>query len=142
MGRKQPSTIELVTLVAGGVVIVGSMLDFYEYSDSFQTFGRSAWSNDVFSPVTLIPVLCALVAIAHVALTHFTGLRLPEKVLGLGWEQVHVALGFQATVMMVAFLIQDKGFFDIAIGFWLMLLGSIALLVSAVGRQRETAPAT
>lgn len=140
MERKQPSTIDLVTFVAGGVIIAGSMLDFYEYSAFGGSVARNAWSNDLFSPVTLIPVLCGALAIVHVALSLFTGAGLPEKVLGLGWDQVHVALGFQSTVMMVAFVIQDKGVFDIAIGFWLMLLGSVALLVAAVGRQRQAAP--
>lgn len=134
--RKNPTTIDLVTLVAGGIVVVGSLLDFYDYSDFGASISRSAWSSDLFSPVTLIPVLCAAVAIVHVALSSFTGVKLPERFLGLGWSQIHVAVGFQATVMMIAFLIQEKDPYGIAIGFWLMLLGSVAMLVAAVGRQR------
>jgi len=137
--RAEPSALDLVTLVAGAVVIVGSLLGFYEYSAFGVNVSMSAWSGDLFSPVTLIPVLCAILAIGHVAASLFTNMDLPEKVLGLGWNQIHVALGFQATVMMIAFLIQDKGLFDIATGFRLMLPGSVALLVGAVGRRSRAA---
>ena len=61
-------------------------------------------------------------------------MSLPDKLLGLSWDQVHLALGFQATLMMLAFLIRSKGGFDFGIGFWLMLLSAIALLVGAIIR--------
>ena len=134
-----PSGITI--LVAGVVVLLGSFLNFYELSFFGETEGRNAWSGDLFFPVTIIPVLCAVAMALHIALTAFGSVSLPDRVLGLGWNQIHLALGFQAAIMMLAFLIQDKGGFDIAIGFWLMLLGSIALIVGAVLRQKEAAPA-
>lgn len=130
-------------ILAGGVaVLIGSFLDFYEVSAGPFSEGFNAWSGDLFFPVTIIPVLCGVAMALQVGLSTFADQRLPEPVLGLGWSQLHLALGFQATIMMVAFLIQDKGEFDIAVGFWLMLLGSIALAVGAVMRQREASPTT
>lgn len=136
-----PTPATWAILGGGVVVLIGSFLNFYEISAFGQSEGRSAWSGDLFFPVTIIPVLCGIAMALHVGLTTFASTELPERVLGMGWNQIHLALGAQATLMMLAFLIQDKGGLDIAIGFWLMLLGSIALVVGAVMRQRESATA-
>lgn len=137
-GKLSPANI---AILAGGVlVLIGSFLDFYEIDFGPVSEGFSAWSGDLFFPVTIIPALCGVAMALHVALTTFANTNLPDRVLGLGWNQIHLALGFQAAIMMIAFLIQDKGRLDIAIGFWLMLLGSIALIVGAVMREREAAP--
>ena len=75
---------------------------------------------------------------AHVALLAFAPqVKLPEKVLGLTWTQVYLVLGFQATIMMLAFLIQDTGGLSKGIGLFLMLIAAIALLVGAVLRMQE-----
>lgn len=142
MNKSKLTPAAIVILAGGVVVLLGSFLDFYEFSFGPLSEGFSAWSGDAFFPVTIIPVLCGVAMAAHIALTAFAAnVNLPERVLGIGWNQIHLALGFQATIMMLAFLVQDKGGFDIAIGFWLMLLGSIALIVGAVMREREAAPA-
>lgn len=142
MNNSKLTPAAIVILAGGVVVLLGSFLNFYEVSFFGQSEGRSAWSGDLFFPVTIIPVLCGVAMALHVALTAFGNVSLPERILGLGWNQIHLALGFQATIMMLAFLIQDKGGFDIAIGFWLMLLGSIALIVGAVMRELKAAPAS
>lgn len=141
--KNQPTPSTWTILGGAFAVLIGSFLDFWEFNNPFGggSVGYSAWSGDLFFPVTIIPVLCGVAMALHVALTTFADTRVPGDVYGLGWNQVHLALGFQAAVMMLAFLIQDKLGADIAIGFWLMLLGSIALAVGAVLRQREAAPA-
>ncbi len=86
----------------------------------------------------------------HVALTTFADVNLPERILGMGWNQIHLALGFQSAVMMIFWIFVSKSYdagfgltvsFDFGIGFWLMLLSGIALAVGAVLRQQE-APTT
>ena len=75
---------------------------------------------------------------AQVALVAFAPeVKMPEKVLGFTWTQVHLVLGFQATIMMLAFLIQDTGGLDKGIGLYLMLIAAIGLLVGAVLRMQE-----
>lgn len=128
----------ITILAAGAVMLIGSFLDFYE----FGRFGFSAWDGDLFFPVSIIPVLCGVAMAVHVALTTFGTVRFPDRVLGFGWNQIHLALGFQAAIMMIAWLVADKRGLDIGAGFWLMLLSGIALLVGAVLREREAAPAT
>ena len=51
--------------------------------------------------------------------------------------QIHLVLGFQATIMMLAFLIQDTSVLSKGIGLFLMLIAAIALLVGAVLRMQE-----
>ena len=55
-------------------------------------------------------MLCGVVMAAQVGIASFAGgVSLPDQVLGLSWDQIHLALGFQAAVMMLAFLIRSKG---------------------------------
>jgi hypothetical protein len=132
----------IVILAAGVVILIGSFLAFYkiDFGGASQSF--SAWSSDaaLFGIATL-PALFGVVMALQVALTAFANVNLPDRVLGLTWNQIHVALGFQATIMMLAFLIRDKSILDFGIGFFLMLIAAVALLVGAVMREREAAPA-
>src|SRR5882757_1233770 len=146
MDKIKLSTANIVILVAGVVMLVASFLAFYKISTpSFdiggQHFGgsisRNAWSSGNFLIAT-IPALIGIVMAAHVAIVAFAPqVKLPDKVLGLTWNQVHLVLGFQATIMMLAFLIRSTGGADKGIGLFLMLLAAIALLVGAVLRMQE-----
>ena len=134
MNKLSPANI--VILAGGTVTLVGSFLNFYTYP-GFNA-SANAWSGGsgfgVFGIATVV-VLCGIVMGAQVAVAAFaTGVRVPEKLLGLTWDQVHLALGFQAALMMLAFLVRSKSPLDFGIGFWLMLLAGIALLVGAIMR--------
>jgi hypothetical protein len=146
MDKIKLSTANIVILVAGVVMLIASFLAFFKFSSpSFdvggQHFGgsvsRNAWSSGNFLIAT-IPALLGIVMAAQVALAAFAPqVKLPERVLGLTWNQVHLVLGFQATIMMVAFLIRSTGGADKGIGLFLMLIAAIALLVGAVLRMQE-----
>jgi hypothetical protein len=72
---------------------------------------------------------------AQIALTKFANVELPQRVAGFTWEQVHLVLGLLAGLMAVGWLITDihgKG-----IGYWIEILGGIALAVGGVMMQRE-----
>jgi len=134
MNQTKLSPANIVILAGGVVMLVGSFLNFYTYGP----FSASAWSGaqgfGVFGIAT-IAVLCGVVMAAEVGLKAFApNVSLPDKLLGLSWDQLHLALGFQATIMMLAFLIRSKGPFGFGIGFWFMLLSAIALLVGAIMR--------
>jgi hypothetical protein len=68
-------------------------------------------------------------------LTKYAKLRLPARVLGFTWEQVHLLLGLFALLMGIGWFATDGP--DRAVGFWLLFLGSIALAVGALMLQRE-----
>jgi hypothetical protein len=137
----------IVILVAGAVILIGSFLDFYKAKTitvagfTLRAGGGNAWSTGAFLIVTL-PALLGLIMAVHVAVSTFaTGVRFPDRVLGLTWDQIHLVLGFQAAVMMLAYLIRSHSGVDFGTGFWLMFLAAIALLVGAIMRTRDAAGA-
>jgi hypothetical protein len=137
-----------VILVAGAVMLIGSFLPFYKgHSALGGSASSNAWSSGQFLIATLPALLGVLMAV-QVALVAFAKTSFPERVLGFTWDQIHLALGFQVTIMMLFFLIRDPDFgfnipgvsIDRGIGLFLMLLAAIGLLVGAIMRTREGAP--
>ncbi len=140
----------IVILAAGALTLVGSFLPFWKWDyGNFSGFGGggsvsfSAWSGDALFAISIVPMLLGLVMALQVALSAFTATTLPDRILGLGWLQIHLVCGLTAALMMIAFLIQDTGA-DRGIGMILMLLGGIGLAVGAVllGREPQAAPGT
>jgi len=146
MDKLKLSTANLIIIVGGVVMLIASFLAFNKFSRaSFDVAGvhvggtvsYSAWSSHYFLIAT-IPALLGIVMAAQVAIDGFaSGVKLPERVLGLTWNQIHLVLAFQATIMMLAFLIQDTSPLDKGLGLFLMLLAAIALLVGAILRIQE-----
>ena len=137
MDKLKASPGNLVILIAGAVMLIASFFAFNKLSVGPFSRSYSAWSSHYFLIAT-IPALIGIVMAAHVAVTTFAPqVKLPVQVLGLTWTQIHLVLGFQATIMMLAFLIQDTGILDKGIGLFLMLIAAIALLVGAVLRLQE-----
>jgi hypothetical protein len=159
MPNTKVSPANIVILVAGVLIVVASFLSFYEYDGGGGTVkvgditvdlgdiegiddSSSAWSEGLFAIATLPALLGAVMAL-HVAVSTFArGVRLPDRLLGLTWNQVHLALGFQAAIMMVAFLLVERFGGDLGIGYWLMLLAAGGLLAGAIMRMREPAGET
>lgn len=138
MNQTKLAPPNIVILAAGVVMLIGSFLNFYTYSFLGHSASFSAWSGanglGLFGIATVV-VLCGVVMAAQVGVSAFApNVNLPDKVLGLSWNQVHLALGFQAELMMLAFLIRSRGPLSFGIGFWLMLLAGIALMVGAIMR--------
>ena len=142
MGDKQLSTSDIIILAAGAVMLVASFLTFYEVSVGGFSASSTAWGGDTglkFWPLNWWPVLFGVLMAVHVALTKFANVNLPERVLDFTWAHIHFLLAAVSALLMISFLLQkfpsespDKG-----IGFWLMLLASIALVVGAVMRLQE-----
>lgn len=135
----QRATPGRITIMAGGgVVLIGSFLPFFTVSAGSLSDDRSAWGSGLFPLATYIAV-CGLLMGVHAAITSFSGTSLPERVAGFTWNQVHLILGCFAVLLAVGYLLVDKGIADFGIGFWLMLLGAIALLAGAILQTREPA---
>jgi hypothetical protein len=88
----------------------------------------------VFPVATLLPIYGVIMAL-EVALTSIAGVKLPGRVAGFTWEQIHLVLGLMAGLMAVAWLVTDTG--KKPIGQWLEIAGGIALAVGAIRMQRE-----
>jgi hypothetical protein len=152
MDKLKLSTANLVIVISGAVMLIASFLAFNKISVPSITAGGitigggshsySAWSTHFFLIAT-IPALIGVVMAVQVAVATFAPqVKLPDAVLGFTWTQIHLVLGFQATIMMLAFLIQSTGL-DKGIGLFIMLIAAIGLLVGAILRMQEnTTPAT
>ena len=148
MNNSKLSPANIVILAGGVLAFIASFLAFNKFTTPSISFGDvkiggshsySAWSTHFFLIATIPALLCLIMAI-HVAVSTFAQMTLPNRVLGFSWDQIHLILGFQATLMMLAFLIQDTGGLDKGIGLYLMLIGAIACLVGAIMRVVQGAP--
>lgn len=118
-----------ILIVAGALVtLVFSFFDFYTAPISG---GISAWSKGLVPVATLI-VLFTLVMGVQILLTQLLNVDLGSGIAGFTWPQVHVALGFFATILSVAYLLVSKGGGGIGVGLIFMLLGSAACLAGAI----------
>jgi hypothetical protein len=124
--KRQPTVADIV-MMAGGVVTF--LFSFFSFWDQ-RGVSENAWGSFAF-PLATIPAILGLAMVVVVALEVFAGVKLPNQVLTFNWKQIYVTWGVVAAVIMLGFLIlsdaPDKGF-----GFWLMLLGSLAMAVGAI----------
>jgi len=126
------SVPQIIILASGGVMLIGSFLDFLG--------GENAWSGGlIFVLAALLGIIMAVV----VALTAFANVKLPERVLTLSWNQIHLSLAIYAAILMLSWLLWKVpgGSVDRGAGFWLMFLAAAGLVVGAVMLRNE-APAT
>jgi hypothetical protein len=138
---------DTVILISAAVMTLGSFLPFWDLDlpAGFASFAaetgfgdKRAWTSELFFfPVTILPVLCGLLMAVPVLLDTFTGVTLPRRPAGFTWTQIHVVLGLQAAIMMIAFLVQERGFYKLGIGFYLMLVAGLGLAIGALMRDRE-----
>jgi hypothetical protein len=122
----KPTPAELTILIAGGVMLLASFLHFEG--------NVNAWGSGVFPVATLLPIYGVIMA-AEITVTDVAGVKLPGRVAGFTWEQIHLALGLLAGLMAVAWMITNTG--KKPIGQWLEIAGGIALAVGAIRMQRE-----
>jgi hypothetical protein len=135
--KKQLSVANLVMLAGSVVAFIFSFLAFYKFGDE----GQSAWSGDAFAFATAVPAILAL-ALAVVIVLELVGVDLPAEVLTFNWSQIKATWGIAAFGIMLSWLTVDSGGADKGIGFWLMMLGSIAMAAGAImallGKGTET----
>jgi hypothetical protein len=143
VNRRKLTPPNIVILAGGAVMLIGSFMAFYEYKIGGVSAGTAnAWDHGLFMITTLPALLGAFMAL-QVALQAFSNIDMPPRLLGLTWDQVHVVLSFQATLLLLAHLLRARLSFaglqqTFGVGFWLMLLASIALVVAALMRVAST----
>lgn len=125
-GKQSPTPAELTILIAGAVMLVGSFFDF--------AGNTNAWGQYLFPLATLLPLYGVVMAL-QIGLTKFANVNLPEQIIGFTWEQVHLVVGLLAGFMAIGWLITDLS--SKGIGYWLEVLGGIAIAAGALVLQRE-----
>lgn len=125
MGKKV-TVANLIFTVGGLVTILFSLFKFIGY----RGFGNSAWGEGYF-PLATIPAILGLAALVVGILDILGTVKLPPQVLTFNWNQIKFTWGVVAAVIMLGFLIIDKGAGSLKIGGIMMLLGSLAMAVGA-----------
>ena len=98
MPKAKLSAANALILGAGVVMLLGSFLSFYDRASAHRC---RRWSRGLFGIATVV-VFCGGVMAGQVALATFGSRPMSPRPFGLTWDQVHLALGFQAAVMMLA----------------------------------------
>lgn len=94
--------------------------------------GASAWNTDLTFPLATLPAIIGLVVAGIVAASTFGSLE-PPTVAGFSPPQLLVGLATSGALIMMGFLVDgNEDGSTWGIGFWFMLVGSIALLVGTV----------
>jgi hypothetical protein len=134
--KKSPNPAEITVLAGAAVVLIFSFLSFYEVSAFGHSVSQSAWGTGLFPLATLIVVFAVIAGV--LVLLPVVGVTVPDRVATFTRGQILLLCGAFATIQSLGYLIVDKGGLDFGIGFWFMLLGSIAVLVGAVMLFRES----
>ncbi len=113
-------------MASGAVMLIFSFLDF--------SAKQSSWQRPWF-PLALLMPLYGVVMGVQIALTRFANVKLPPRVAGFTWEQIHLALGMMAALMAIGWIVTDT--FSKNFGLWIEVLGAIALAIGASMLQRE-----
>jgi hypothetical protein len=136
--NKKPTPGEIVVMAGGAVALIFSFLPFYKLDISgLGSKDISAWGSGLFPVATLIPIFAAIAAVL-VALKTFANFNYPPTgILGFSWNSLLLALTFFATILSLAFLITDKGGYDLGFGFFLVFIGGVGSFVGAILMQNE-----
>jgi hypothetical protein len=114
----------LLVGVGGAITFLFSFLDFAGESG----YGFNAWDTDAFAFATTLPAVLGLVAAVWVGL-EIAGVKLPDEVLTFNAAQLKATWGIAAAGIMLSWFSANE---NKAAGFWLMLLGSLAMAVGAI----------
>lgn len=125
--KRQVTVAQLVVLASAAVTLLFSFFPFLGVS-GLEEADRNAWGSGMF-PLATYPALIAAGIGVLVALSALGGVKLPDRVLGYSWPQIYAAAAVFALLIMLGWLIVDKGGWSLQYGAVLMLLGSIGLVV-------------
>lgn len=124
--KEKPTVPDWIMMGGGLACLLFSFFPFWDQGP----FSESAWGSLAF-PLATYVALFGLVVGGSTALRIFAGTKLPEPILGFTWKQIRLALSLFAGLLMIGFMLlgdsPDKG-----IGFWVMFLGTIALIVGSI----------
>jgi hypothetical protein len=132
---RTPNPAEITVLAGAGLVLIFSFLAFYDVSLGGISDSTNAWGTGLFPLATLI-VLFAVAAGVLVGLA-LAGVDVPDRIATFTRTQLLLVCGGFATLQSLAFLIVDRGIADLGIGFYVMLIGSVAVLVGAIMLSRS-----
>ena len=138
--KRQISVADLLFGAGGVLAFLFSFFTFFDYPGS--GYDRSAWGSGNF-PITTIPAVLALFAALLVIFDLFgVNIKLPPNILTLTWPQIRLTWGITSAVLMLGFLIEDRGpSISLSFAAWVMLIGSLAMaagsIMNVLGKGRD-----
>ena len=128
----KPTTIMLIA--GGAVLFISTLLDWR----SAGSFGVSGWETDNWGLLGIVVALIGIDIAVGAILTQFTEVKLPEKILTLNHDQLHLALGFSAFLITFGQLTGN----NLGIGIHLGWISAAVIVAAAVIDMRESETAT
>jgi hypothetical protein len=122
--KNKITVADLIMGIGGIVTFIFSFLAFYKFGDS----SFNAWDDQGGAFASTLPAILGLAMAVWIAL-EMAGVSLPEEVLTYNRAQLKGTWGIAAGGIMLSWLSTDP---DKGAGFWLMLVGSLAMAVGAV----------
>lgn len=138
-GSRTLAPFALVLLAGAVVALLGSFLDVFGVGSS----SVNAWSSDGMLPAITLPAILVAIAAVLTLLTQLGQLGAGTSLLGVPLSRWIRALCIDGAALAVCYLVGDpaiSGAADHKIGFWLMLLGTVAAAVAAVMGPRLQFP--
>jgi len=137
VNRRRIPPANVVILAAGALMLAGSFMAFYKVVAPNGTASFNAWDRGLFMIATL-PALLGTVMALQILLVTFGNITMPNRVLGLTWDQFHVVVALQTFVLMLAHAAREPNLVgfptELGTGFWVMFIGAIGLVVGALVR--------
>ena len=128
MDNLKPS--QMMHIGGGLVIVIGSFLDWFGAGD----FGVNGWDTDQFGLLgILVALIGAVLAIGGLLTASGNDENMPDQVLGLSRNQLHLALGFAVFVPMFGLQFASNTKFGITLG-W---IGAALVVAAAIMEQNE-----
>jgi hypothetical protein len=131
---------EMVTAIAGILLLVFSFFPWYGIDTGLGNFNRNGWQgpNGFFS---IIAIILGIVLAAHVIAEKLGNVSMPDRLGSIGWGITHLAGGVVAFVFVVLKLLFGGDYLgvdlDKKIGLWLGLIASLGLAVGGYLMAKE-----
>lgn len=119
--------LTLARLLIGGGGAIAFIFSFLDFAAE-RGFGINAWDTDAWAFASTVPAILGLVAAIWVGL-EIAEVKLPDDVLTFNAAQLKATWGISAAGIMLSWFSTND---SKAIGYWLMLIGSLAMAAGAV----------
>ena len=132
----KPSTIMIIA--GGAVMLLSTFLDWVSFDDcgiAGLDFSANGWETDGFGLLGIFVALIGLVIGGGAALRQFGNVSMPDKILGLDHNQLHLALGFAAFLIPFGLQFRDGA----AIGVLLAWAAAAVIVAAAIMDMRSGA---
>ena len=129
----KPSTIMLIA--GGAVLLLSTFLDWVSFGSGNFEVGANAWETDGFGLQGIFVAIIGLAIGGGAALRQFGNVSMPDRILGLDHNQLHLALGFAA--FLIAFGLQFRD--GAAIGVLLAWASAAVIVAAAIMDMRSGA---